>query len=177
MNRQSNTNKIVGELHKLGFSITQKIYSTEDEVICFLYNQKINLFLTMEKESIRYISPYLPTVDDKKIYTISIENFENLKEVVNNLSTQEKEVLTEITIDDLPLLSNAEEKTEEEILYNQIQEGLQEERNTTPIEEYFTYITNLTMYQEQASNIKKKRFDNLPNIMKKIVTPTKQYKR
>ena len=36
--------KFIGELYKLGFSITQKIYSTEDEVICFLYNQKINLF-------------------------------------------------------------------------------------------------------------------------------------
>lgn len=177
MKKQRNINKIVGELHKLGFSITQKIYSTQDEVICFLYNQGINMLITMEKDSIRYISPYLPTIENKKIYEVPIENFKTIEEVVNNLSNETQEIQTEITIEDLPLLSLNEKKTKDEILIDQAQKSLQNNVNTFPIEEYYSYLANCMMYEEQATNIKKERFDNLPSIMKKIITPTKQYKR
>ena len=183
-------------LKSLGFDYSAEIKDELDNSRWFFYHSEAKIFLAIETNGfIRYVSPYLEekyvtnvskykygSIISTKEYIDSNLSTKAIQESVDKILNSPKEERTEITVDDLPLLSMEKENYIRNQVYQKqepsdgvkqnIKNLLQQEPNN-PI--YTALLEKSLQIQEsianqEISNQKQEVFNSLPNVMKEIIT-------
>ena len=183
-------------LKNLGFDYSAEIKDELDNSRWFFYHSEAKIFLAIETDGfIRYVSPYLEekyvtnvskykygSIISTKEYIDSNLSTKAIQESVDKILNSPKEERTEITVDNLPLLSMEKENYIRNQVYQKqepsdgvkqnIKNLLQQEPNN-PI--YTALLEKSLQIQEsianqEISNQKQEVFNSLPNVMKEIIT-------
>ncbi len=183
-------------LKSLGFDYSAEIKDELDNSRWFFYHSEAKIFLAIETDGfIRYVSPYLEekyvtnvskykygSIISTKEYIDSNLSTKAIQESVDKILNSPKEERTEITVDNLPLLSMEKENYIRNQVYQKqepsdgvkqnIKNLLQQEPNN-PI--YTALLEKSLQIQEsianqEISNQKQEVFNSLPNVMKEIIT-------
>ena len=183
-------------LKSLGFDYSAEIKDELDNSRWFFYHSEAKIFLAIETDGyIRYVSPYLEekyvtnvskykygSIISTKEYIDSNLSTKAIQESVDKILNSPKEERTEITVDDLPLLSMEKENYIRNQVYQKqepsdgvkqnIKNLLQQEPNNSI---YTALLEKSLQIQESIANqeISKQKqevFNSLPNVMKEIIT-------
>ncbi len=162
------------QINNLGFEYAATKADLDKSPRVLFYNSELKIFLALESDGMmRYVSPLLPErfIGEAPEYKrnsyskIHVEtDILKLADTIYHMAQSDREEITEIGVEDLPLLSlNEENKIREEIMVSTItnfdQDNFQLQEDDDCI------------IQQDAINKKKQEvYETLPDTLKEIVT-------